>query len=528
MREPRSALRRDADVPELELEPALTETADRAAAVRLSRAVAAKAGEVDETTATSEAVAKDGLTGASAEVPYRAEMEAQFGQPLDGVRAHTGPEAAAASKALGAEAFTYGGDVGFRDAAPTRETVAHELTHVMQQGTRGAGSVAEDEAQAQRAERGSFVGVDVRPGAMSVAPVGGALRMKREAEASEAAPEASHDAAGAALLDDKQLASAVAFNNAHWKNPHRAQITAFLRGGGEGGEFGKADALAVAKIQHEEGAVGPDLDGKLGKGTSATLLRRGLQLDELDVKAGQVRLVFYPGEFEDLKAWGHAKAQADADNAGNPDYNQFRTVSQNKPPGHGTIYVEIGGNIVDRIDARGGPPVHLKDGTHSADPSQAGSYQLGKGKSHVTSAWQYSQIAWGAEIRQDETGDIEFKNPGAQWAYATGSKCKLRYPFSPDDFQDGSGLMKEWRLNDFGETAFQVQGSPGLYVHTSPDTEEAQELGQKLELTHSHGCLHVHPADRDRLMGQGYLQQGVTLVIKKYTDGLDLGATNKQ
>lgn len=521
MREYQPGQRREQN-PELDLDPSLTEAADRSAAVRLSRAIASKAGEVDESASSSEAVAKDGLSGKGGEVPYRAEMEAKFGTSFGGVQAHTGAEASAASKALGAEAFTFGSQVGFRDEAPSRETVAHELTHVVQQGTRGAGSVAHDEAEAKGAERQQFVGVDVRPGAMNVAPVGGALRMKRESEAEAPAAEASPATDKADLLDEAQITSAIAFNNSHWKDPHRAQITAFLRGGGEGSEFGKADCLAIAKIQQEEGAEGAGLDGKLGKGTSATLLRRGLQLEEMEVKPSQVKLVFYPGEFEDLKAWQDAKADA----AGAE--NEFRAVSQNAPKGHGTIYVEIGGNIVDRIDARGGPPVHLKDGTHTADPSQAGTYNLGEGKSHVTAAWQYSQIAWGAPIREED-GEIQFQNPGAGWTFATGPKCKLRYPFSRGDFEDPSGgLMKEWRLNDFGETAFRVEGSPGLFVHTSPDTEEAQEVGQKLELTHSHGCLHVHPADRDRLMAQGYLQKGVQLVIKKYSDGLDLGATNKK
>lgn len=526
MREYRPAAH-EAERPDLDLDPSLTEAADRAAAVRLSRAVAAKAVDVDESSAQSEALARDGLSGRGGEIPYRAEMESKFGTSFAGVRAHTGPEAAAASKALGAEAYTFGAEVGFRDRAPSRETVAHELTHVVQQGTRGAGSVAHDEAEARGAERPSFVGVDVRPGAMNVAPVGGALRMKRESEAEVAAPAEAH-AEGGALLDDARIASAIAFNNGHWKDPHRAQITAFLRGGGEGGEFGKADVLAIAKIQLEEGGEGPGVDGKLGKGSTATLLRRGLVLDEVEVKPNTVKLIFYPGEFEDLKAWQAAKDQSDQDHAGEAGYNQFRSVSQKRPPGHGTIYVEVGGNIVDAIEARGGPPVHLKDGTHSADPSQAGSYKLGAAKSHVTSAWMYSQIAWGAPIREHD-GEIQFKNPGADWVYATGPQCKLRYPFSRYDFQDSGGeLMKEWRLNDFGETAFQIQGSPGLYVHTSPDAEEAQEVGKKLELTHSHGCLHVHPEDRDRLMAAGYLQQGVTLTIKKYTEALDLGATNKK
>lgn len=88
--------------------------------------------------------------------------------------------------------------------------------------------------------------------------------------------------------------------------------------------------------------------------------------------------------------------------------------------------------------------------------------------------------------------------------------------------------MKEWRKNDFGETGFQVLGSPGLFVHTDPKTEAALRKEQEehrvhspLQLDHSHGCLHVEPYDRNRLMKTGYLQKGVTLEIKRYDESLD-------
>jgi uncharacterized protein DUF4157 len=77
----------------------------------------------------------------------RTRMEAAFGVDLSGVRAHTGPQAALLSRDLGARAFTTGQDIFFGhgeyDPGSTdgRELLAHELTHVVQQG-RGASLAA--------------------------------------------------------------------------------------------------------------------------------------------------------------------------------------------------------------------------------------------------------------------------------------------------------------------------------------------------------------------------------------------------
>lgn len=70
----------------------------------------------------------------------RRDMEARFGARFEGVRVHTGAEAASLSRGLQARAFTTGGDVFFgegqfqADSASGRELLAHELAHTVQQG----------------------------------------------------------------------------------------------------------------------------------------------------------------------------------------------------------------------------------------------------------------------------------------------------------------------------------------------------------------------------------------------------------
>jgi hypothetical protein len=67
-------------------------------------------------------------------------FQPRLGHDLSAVRVHAGPEAAQAAAAVGARAFTVGPDIvfGAGQAAPTSEAgrrlLAHELTHVIQQG----------------------------------------------------------------------------------------------------------------------------------------------------------------------------------------------------------------------------------------------------------------------------------------------------------------------------------------------------------------------------------------------------------
>lgn len=85
----------------------------------------------------------------------RRQMEGYFGADLGQVRIHTGGAAAALSRELNAKAFTVGSDIFFGDgqydpaSIAGQATLAHELTHVRQQGGFGPavpGVQREDEA----------------------------------------------------------------------------------------------------------------------------------------------------------------------------------------------------------------------------------------------------------------------------------------------------------------------------------------------------------------------------------------------
>lgn len=60
-------------------------------------------------------------------------MEARFGTDFSDVRLHTGPVAARSARAIGARAYTSGSHVVLGAGGGDKHTLAHELTHVVQQ-----------------------------------------------------------------------------------------------------------------------------------------------------------------------------------------------------------------------------------------------------------------------------------------------------------------------------------------------------------------------------------------------------------
>ena len=91
-------------------------------------------------------LATQGLSGASAKLPYLDQIQRSFGRhDASGIEAHIGGPATPASRAMGASAYATGNHVAFREA-PDLHTAAHEAAHVMQQrgGVALAGGVGRE------------------------------------------------------------------------------------------------------------------------------------------------------------------------------------------------------------------------------------------------------------------------------------------------------------------------------------------------------------------------------------------------
>ena len=118
--------------------------AQRVSRLQRRAEVGAEGGDVDSRTAAQIDGARGG--GAPLEAGVRGNMESAFGSDFSSVRVHTGSQSADLNDRLQAKAFTVGSDIFFRGSMPDpsarggQELLAHELTHVVQQGGAPAGA----------------------------------------------------------------------------------------------------------------------------------------------------------------------------------------------------------------------------------------------------------------------------------------------------------------------------------------------------------------------------------------------------
>ena len=208
----------------------------------------------------------------------------------------------------------------------------------------------------------------------------------------------------------------------------------------------------------------------------------------------------------------------------------------------GTIYA-IGGHG-ERIQAAGGPPSGYPDrGGHTAEPTPPGHYVLGPRIHVVAPSWPMSSIPWGATLRLDSKGEIEFEASPGRWrvasgpagvvvqAYMTFLNKDKKHPKLSDVVANVRDIFIDpvtnklrsttWEKNDFGRWGWNLlqngHGTP-YFVHTTPENEQASAQGKAVFLLNSHGCIHLVPAERDRLMAAGYLKQGVSFEVRPYSE----------
>jgi hypothetical protein len=137
--------------------------------------------------ATAPAAVHEALRGSGQPLDpdTRAFMEPRFGSSFDQVRIHTGAQPSESARSIGASAYTVGRDIVFAagqyapDSAKGRRLLAHELTHVLQQGSESAAPAAQrkleintpGDAFEQEADQvADRVMRSAEPGAVSSAP----------------------------------------------------------------------------------------------------------------------------------------------------------------------------------------------------------------------------------------------------------------------------------------------------------------------------------------------------------------------
>ncbi|MGA4998536.1 DUF4157 domain-containing protein [Streptomyces arboris] len=95
----------------------------------------ADCGHQQDTAPVQRSAVHDVLRGAGQPMaePLRQEMEARLGADFSDVRLHTGTTARRSAGEIGARAYTSGSDIVVGDGGADKHTLAHELTHVIQQ-----------------------------------------------------------------------------------------------------------------------------------------------------------------------------------------------------------------------------------------------------------------------------------------------------------------------------------------------------------------------------------------------------------
>jgi hypothetical protein len=217
--------------------------------------------------------------GAGAPVPdtVRATAESHLGADLGGARVHTDELSRASADAMGARAFAYGADVflGTGESAGDVGLMAHELTHVVQQGAASAAPMAKLEvgaadspaereaddvaaaAVAGARPRGVIVedGAPPGPGQMTRSALLAAMRGAVEAELAALPPERGAEARNAAMA---QLAGAETRSAAELERQLASQL----------GPAATAEAYVAAARERARTAASPT--AMLGDGVAAT------------------------------------------------------------------------------------------------------------------------------------------------------------------------------------------------------------------------------------------------------------------
>jgi hypothetical protein len=171
-----------------------------------------------------------GSPGRPLDAETRQFFEPRFGHDFSQVRVHTGPEAEQSASAISARAYTSGQHIVFGAAqynpsdAAGQHLLAHELTHVVQQGSGNAAPAVNRD-----------------------------LATEPPATPARAQPD----------LTPAQITEAIQFNHARYDEPNTRLIQSLL-GGPVTGTWSEDNIVAIASVQEEYGL---HKDGKVGNDT---------------------------------------------------------------------------------------------------------------------------------------------------------------------------------------------------------------------------------------------------------------------
>lgn len=207
------------------------------------------------------------------------------------------------------------------------------------------------------------------------------------------------------------------------------------------------------------------------------------------------------------------------------------------------VYIKDG-KVVHKSEAWGGYSKTIKDTRGGPDftPTPSGHFVLETPAAYRTSSWLMSQIKWGTLIKdvpaernlpEHQKTDVWYqlkdrKNWGSIYKDYKIDRKKISDTYFA--LYGLKGIPKTWIFNAFGPLAIRYfkdlnnnkkldkksETLEGSMFHTTAENESELKLGKTIDMTNSHGCIHLNPADRAQLTGLNAFRGGMDLVIYPY------------
>lgn len=190
--------------------------------------------------------------------------------------------------------------------------------------------------------------------------------------------------------------------------------------------------------------------------------------------------------------------------------------------------------VKGRFEAWGGPSKMGSDIRMAEEPTWPGEYIINTAHAYRTNTWLLSRIKWGVILKDmPAKNDVWYKLPSGKWAsiskdhnISRNDILKLNF-----DLYGVRKIPKSWVFNDFGPIAIRwykdlnnnkvLDGKErlsGQMFHTTQQNEAEHATGKPLAMTHSHGCVHLKPAERDKLFAIGAFKPGTRFIVYKYNE----------
>lgn len=200
-------------------------------------------------------------------------------------------------------------------------------------------------------------------------------------------------------------------------------------------------------------------------------------------------------------------------------------------PGVHTLVLNSGKQRL-QFEAWGGPASIGSDPYMPEEPTWPGQYIIHSTSPYRTPTWPASKLAWGTKLRDmPKINDVWYELPSGKWGSVQKDVGFSRVEITKMYFQlyGKVTVPSFWVFNDFGPISIRwfkdlnnnkvLDGKEtlsGQMFHTTPQDEANTALGKKVNLTPSHGCIHLKPKDRDLLIAKKAFAPKTLFIVHKY------------